>query len=118
MTEHEAKQEAYRILTRREPWKPTIADLWMLARVVLYTGFFIIGIMAYVTHDSMTAMYTLASLAVMGEVFGNLMHRAVEVERKMKKISADLQALQHDTERHREYMERIVNDLERQHRRR
>ena len=117
MTEHDAKAEAYRLLSRPEPFKCTLYGFMLAARVVLYALFFLLGTFAYHAYDSLTTMYALVSLGVMGELCGNTLHRAIEVERKNKKIMAELEAMRHDGVGYIDLMNRIVDDLERHHRR-
>lgn len=109
----EFKIEAYRILTKRGPWKPTLREFMLAARVCLYTCFIVISI----ASGSMLTFQVLFALTAFGEFLGHILYRAVEVDRKHKKIIAQLEALRHDQERYMELMNRLVDDIERQRRR-
>lgn len=109
----EFKIEAYRILTKRGPWKPTMYQFMLAARICIHTCFFILGVLAYIHIGSWTTLHILACLSVLGEYIGYILYRAAEVDRKHKDIIAQLEALRHDQERYMELMNRLVDDIER-----
>lgn len=112
----EAKDEAFRILTRREPY--TLRDFMLVIRVILHVGLFCLAMWHYHRTGDYIGLQLLCGMGIAGEIFGNILHRAAECDRKLVKLTMDLKALSEQDEHKTALMEQIIEELEHQQRRR